>query len=143
MREIKYRMWNKKEKKMYQVGVLDFDYNQIYMTGYLNYTKSSYLYEDIELMQFTGLYDKNGKEIYESDIVQIDKDVAKTFDIYSKGIINYLNGGFIVTKNDGSYETIRSALLVLGDLNNIFRGKVIGNIYENPELLKGADNIEL
>ena len=92
--------------------------------------------------RFTGLHDENGKEIYEGDIVEIDKDVAKTFGIYSKGIINYLNGGFIVTKNDGSYETIKSALLVLGDLNNIFRGKIIGNIYENPELLKGADNIE-
>ena len=92
--------------------------------------------------QYTGLHDKNGKEIYEGDIVGIDKDLAKAFEIYSKGIINYVNGGFVVTKNDGTYETIKSSLLALGDLNNIFRGEVIGNIYENSDLLKGADNIE-
>lgn len=129
MREIKYRMWNKKEKKMYDVGVLDFDDKKAYMKGYLNYTKSSYLYEDIELMQFTGLHDKNGKEIYEGDI---------TDDGYNNiGVVKY--GKYNCSCCDGVYGwyidggDIRSAECFL---------EVIGNIYENADLLKGADNIE-
>ena len=145
-REIKFRAYDKHAKIMLPVvDVIKFTKSEsinIMRDGAYGVGVTIPYQPQIELMQFTGLHDKNGKEIYEGDIVEIDKDVAKTFDIYSKGIINYLNGGFIVTKNDGSYATIKSALLILGDLNNIFRGKVIGNIYENPELLKGADNIE-
>lgn len=141
MREIKFRAYDKHTEIMLPVvDVIKFTKSEsinIMRDGAYGVGVTIPYQPHIELMQFTGLHDKNGKEIYESDIVEIDKDVAKTFDIYSKGIINYLNGGFIVTKNDGSYETIRSALLILGDLNNIFRGKVIGNIYENPDLLKG------
>ena len=130
MREIKYRMWNKKEKKMYQVGVLDFDYNQVYMTGYLNYTKSSYLYEDIELMQITGLHDKNGKEIYEGDIVDVTRPC-----IYETGTIIFKNGCFFIK--------VKETLLALWECEqNNYELEVIGNIYENPDLLKGADNIE-
>ena len=149
-REIKFRVYDKKLKKyMTLKEYQDLHAIEVETDGTLilspryRFMDSMMIDTDaFDVQEFTGLHDKNGKEIYEGEIVEIDKDVAKTFDIYSKGIINYLNGGFIVTKNDGSYETIRSALLILGDLNNIFRGKVIGNIYENPDLLKGADNIE-
>ena len=65
-------------------------------------------YED--LMQFTGLKDKNGKEIYEGDIVRQDYDNALCE-------VKFISGCFSPFKHDGQFV-------------------VIGNIYENPELLK-------
>ena len=142
MREYKFRMWNKKEKKMYDVGVLDFDYKQVYMKGYLNYTTSSFQIEDIELMQFTGLHDKNGKEIYEGDIVKIKyrKGFKLGQAIYEEFIARVMYGSeyasFIIGNCNPSI--IVHECENLGDYKDI---EVIGNIYENPELLKGADNI--
>lgn len=133
MREIKYRMWNKKEKKMYQVGVLDFDDEKAYMKNYLSYIVSNYMFEDIELMQFTGLHDKNGKEIYEGDIVAekghyVNSDRILYQDIkWKESYSCWLRGEYqrLTPKNIERYEI-----------------EVVGNIYDNPELLKGADNIE-
>ncbi len=138
MREIKYRMWNKKEKKMYDVGVLDFDDKKAYMKGYLNHTVSNYMYmfEDIELMQFTGLHDKNGKEIYEGDIVHIPDDYEEYgFASGENYSIDYKDERFRLKPK---YKPNACGY----DLEYTDELEVIGNIYENPELLKGADNIE-
>jgi len=69
---------------------------------------------------FTGLHDKNGKEIYEGDIVAYNKDYGgdKTFEV------EYKKGGF----------TIQNALIGVCKQESL---EVIGNIYENPELLEG------
>lgn len=131
MREIKYRMWNKKEKKMYKVGVLDFDDEKAYIKNYLSYTVSNYMFEDIELMQYTGLHDKNGKEIYEGDIVDVTRPC-----IYETGTIIFKNGCFFIK--------VKETLLALWECEpNNYELEVVGNIYENNDLLKGADNIEL
>ena len=65
------------------------------------------------LMQYTGLTDKNGKEIYEGDIVKWGKIIEK------------------VEMKDGCWS------MVLGTIVEEFNLEVIGNIYENPELIKG------
>ena len=67
-----------------------------------------------ELMQYTGLKDKNGKEIYEGDVVEIN-DSGVRFGVYE-----FVNGTFKISGT----ETISSTF-----------SKVIGNIHENPELL--------
>lgn len=73
-------------------------------------------HENIELLQFTGLLDKNGKEIYEGDICKNGG---------GKTIIEWDNevAGFDFTNSEGA--------VLSGDLF-----EVIGNVYENPELLK-------
>ena len=130
MREIKYRMWNKKENKMYKVGQINFDNKRIFMENYNMYICSSYSFEDIEIMQFTGLHDKNGKKIYESDVIEVTRQC-----IWEKGIVVFIDGCFFIKVN----ETLLA--LYESEPNN-YELKVIGNIYENLDLLKGADNIE-
>lgn len=79
-------------------------------------------------MQFTGLHDKNGTEIYEGDIVLIDFDVDEE---PAKSVVEYKSGGFVVEADFGDFDmtTIGWALDIADSIT------VIGNIYENPELL--------
>jgi uncharacterized phage protein (TIGR01671 family) len=93
-------------------------------------TRSIDYSEEYELMQFTGLHDKNGKEIYEGDILKLQYPVNYGFaGKYNHEIIVTIlfdNGSFWF-KGDG-----------YTDCNWHFYNEyeVIGNIYENPELLK-------
>lgn len=114
MREIKFRAWDKKNKVMFKI----FD-NVSREDWYLPQWKESH-----EVMQFTGLHDKNGKEIYEGDIVLFSTSWNQTeyhknkFGI--KRVVEFAKGSF-------------SYCMVYGDMDVV---EVIGNIYENPELLK-------
>ena len=88
--------------------------------------------------QFTGLEDKNGNRIFEGDIVKIDEEVKEMFNLNDGAI--YFNGGcFFVSNNGGG---ILSALHSIADINYIFRGEVIGNIHDNPELLNTNEERE-
>lgn len=75
--------------------------------------------------QHTGLHDKNGKEIWENDIVEITRE-----GIYEKGIIIFKNGCFFIKSKENLLALYNC------ELNN-YKVKVIGNITDNPELLGG------
>ena len=124
-REIKFRMWHKKSKKMFDVESINFKDRSLNMWNSGMYTLSTFSLDDVILMQYTGLHDKNGKEIWENDIVEITREC-----IYDKGIIVFKNGCFFIKSKEN--------LLALYNckLNN-YKVKVIGNIYDNPELLGG------
>lgn len=121
-REIKFRVWDIKNKEMLKVQELDFEPTfyggriAIRLDQYNDYFDT----EDIILMQYTGLDDKNGKEIYEGDIVKYENMTGK---------IMFFNGSFIMSNFEETEEW------ELGVINEEI--EVIGNIYENSELLGG------
>ena len=130
MREIKFRAWHRKRRNMTSPMTLGFlAHEDIEMLrGYTT---------EYDWMQYTGLHDKNGKEIYEGDIVRFffcadhplatspeeDSDITEMIDE-----VKFMDGGFFFWCED-----VRNGAM-LWRFNE--RCEVIGNIYENPELLK-------
>lgn len=120
MREIKFRVWDSTNNRM--VGIVDFD------TLWFNKNELS-RFDDVIAQPFTGLKDKNGKEIYMGDVIQQrfqpNQNIKKYK--YDKGYIVYMQNHacFGIQWDEGDWT------LNLTE----FDGRVIGNIYENPELL--------
>lgn len=114
MREIKFRAWDRNKNRMYYEG------DAAMWSKDKPITSGDLLewFEDGDLMQFTGLKDKNGKEIWEGDIVRS------------------LNENWEVQFSKGQFE-IKAKRNSFGPKSVDFdMVEVIGNIYENPELLK-------
>lgn len=137
MREIKFRAWNKEQKKMLPVLSIvwsECTSGQFIITVHAGTGEESISYlDESSLMQFTGLHDKNGKsnEVYDSDIIYDGWHKCNRKVVFEDGCY-YADR--IVSKRDGwSNRLTLSEVLI--DPNS----RVIGNIYENPELLtKGA-----
>ena len=123
MREIKFRAWNKGWKR----GVVYFTLDKLHDGFVYCGIKSdvSINLKGTELMQYTGLHDKNGKEIYEGDIV-------KENDTYTAKI-EFISGCFVYNFVDTPEDWSNEYIPVYGGSRDT---EVIGNIYENPELLK-------
>ena len=133
MREIKFRAWKHSSKKMYFVTNMIWKEDWIGVNSTdsigINYV-DNHCPNEYELMQYTGLKDKNGVEIYEGDILQHSyKPIGKT-----EPNVRI----FKVVFGDGAFQQYEP-----GDAENAldiwyewFELEIIGNIYENPELLK-------
>ena len=139
-REIKFRAWNKKEKYMEPVDDLQMFSNQLSI-GMLS--KDYFLgKDDVELMQYTGLHDENGKEIYEGDIIESSYDVfTGNFDTkVGRGTVEFIDGAFYIKPFEIEGKKIKDIdneewfLIYTVNIDTL---KVIGNIYDNPELLGG------
>lgn len=99
---------------------------------YINSPEDEFLVDPETVCQYTGMSDKNGKKVFEGDIVKINNDVKEAFGI-SDGAVVYCGGSFIIG-NSGRNRTLNS-LFVIADINYVIRGEVIGNIFDNPELV--------
>lgn len=126
----RFRAWDKKFKEMVQVDALVFE-EQIIKVTYKNGNVAKEDLKNYVLMQSTGLTDKNGKEIFEGDIIAIDvEDIempinAKVFQNSKIGILMF---------HDFEENEDVPMVELLEDDSVAFA--TIGNIYENPELLE-------
>lgn len=132
-REIKFRAWVIEDKHMADVLAIDFERKLLRYDGekygggwVLDWSEQSGSLEFVELMQSTGLKDKNGTEIYEGDVVRVQ---ARTGIPHETTVI-FENGGFMLREGRELFGSVAYAA------NPDKNGEVIGNIYENPELLK-------
>lgn len=96
-------------------------------------------YRDLELMQSTGLKDKNGVEIFEGDVVKVS-DRGNEEDSYTSVVKNYADEGYpafdIEAPSSWYYESNVLSTIMGGDYETI---EVIGNVWENPNLLEQAN----
>ena len=124
MREIKFRAWLKEKKIMGEVLGIDILHKEIFFSNEDVDCYEHTDFKDIELMEYTGLKDKNEKEIYEGDIVKLRAN-------HGIGVIKYSDewGAFVV-------EYIKPRPLVVLGMNYYKEDiEILGNIYENSELL--------
>lgn len=142
MRTLKFRAWDKKRKRLYKVlhlHLASFEGPWATVEGFDVIAQSEVNIQiqpkDIELMQFTGLLDKNGKEIFEGDII--------------KGNYRNAEAGLVVWKDYGygygtNEEVLAGWIIKCGNRESQIRVwmhvvgcgcEIIGNIYESPELV--------
>ena len=135
MREIKFKAYYKADKRIYEVLYLDFANNELGLWDEETEIDFECSFEDVELMQYTGLKDQNNAEIYESYIVKFDPQSPCGDEFYNPrdgeiGEVILDFGSFVVRPIDKKREDLRFSLSELGDW------VVAGNIYENPGLLQ-------
>lgn len=118
MREIKFRAWDKENEKMMKVSSLHLENKEISVKE----NETFHLFRMQDLMQYTGLKDKNGKEIYEGDIVVLN---------------NIENDNMCIVRYEHSSYRLEGWSL-REDLSNVEDRflEVVENIYENKNLLE-------
>lgn len=138
-REIKFRAWGMKRQFMFMVHTIIWKLGKILhikgvasvhgeVGGHADYIDIN---KDLILMQYTGLKDKNSKEIYEGDIISVKSRWGDFI-----GEVHFRQGSFYHTCIeifDGKKASHRPSKFVSSAVE--YDCEVIGNIYENPELL--------
>lgn len=131
-REFKFRAWDKITKQIFEVREIDFmaiernvygliTYKSI--LGGVNESLSFRSFDNIELMQYTGLKDKHNTDIYEGDIIRFGDGEIVEVVFFCGAFMPKLNKCQGITINDNSKPIWQD-------------GEIIGNIFENKELLK-------
>ncbi|EAF1642490.1 hypothetical protein CJJ33_14550 [Listeria monocytogenes] len=140
MRAIGFRAFVKETKKM--LPVTDLCFNEIEAVGVSGCGDANcplcvdwYNFDDVLLMQYTGLKDKNGKKIFEGDIVAFSED---DFHVFNSQVEYFSEDGYpafdIKVPSDYYFDSNVFSEVSMSGLHEI---EVIGNIHENPELMEG------
>ena len=146
----KFRAWDKYFKEMVQVNALVLD-EQVIKATYKNGNIAKEDVKEYVLMQSTGLHDKNGKEIFEGDILKFNDEWADYgYEGYIEGSIEGIN--YVEIKREKTCFTFGKTKLPESSLINLtenehypfgellteasYEFEIIGNVYENPELLE-------
>ena len=134
MRDIKFRVWDNERNAMLNSKSVDIDFFE----GKIEITSDTIRYDevytdeikDFELMQYTGVKDKNGREIYEGDIITITLDTGNVI----TGSVGMNNGQWSIKYYDRYYSLV--------SIWYEMQPEVIGNIYENSELLERKNEVK-
>ena len=127
----KYRVWDKELQTMLDVYLIDFK-KGVLVGEHWKFGETNFMsFDEIELMQSTGLFDKNNKEIFEGDIIANGPDVmcmkrhnTLGFYVEKKGKVEFIADCAVLEEFEEDAKEIADSL------------EIIGNIYENPELLE-------
>jgi len=140
MKGFKVRLWDKERKYMiydlYYEGLFIQDDKIYFITAYNSEVED---WDDVtdryESMLCTGLKDKKDKEIYDGDVLGLNKEYYQGQDDY---LVEFGNGSFLAKSCDYIRRIDKVGQRSLGNIGTELYG-VIGNIYENPNLLIGSD----
>ena len=126
----RFRAWNKATKEMYgadDIIAINFGKSEISVKTLFFERTNYYKFDDIVLMQSTGLRDKNGKEIFEGDILSIETDEENV-----RVEVSWDSKHALFVFESKKYNEKEA----LGELfeDSPYPFKIIGNIYTNPEL---------
>lgn len=133
---IKFRVWDKEENKMHKVKTIEFSRRGariIHLAEVNSNGKGDHKrwHSSVELMQSTGLKDKNGVEIYEGDIVELKYPYDKRIKTKRSIVWDRYKACFGISMKE---TTERYELYRITAENYL---AVIGNVHQNPELLEG------
>lgn len=94
------------------------------------------------ICQYTGLFDKNGNKIWENDVVKkhfyTDYDACANSEEYT-GVVKFIDCAWVIDSFRGKYKCVRPIFEAIAYSKDVEYFEVIGNIFDNPELLKGSE----
>lgn len=125
----RYRAWDSWRKRMSVVDRIYIDTEGVRL--YDDFGEYWRNFRDVELMQSTGLFDRNGKEIFEGDILTNGMDIVDVRNHETLGFYTLVNGREVFFGHGTSTEEFEEDIEGFTEI-----AEVLGNIYENPELLE-------
>lgn len=146
--KFRYRVFDNDDKKMYDAIFLNYENNSVEWYNDKNKKRAAFI-EEVPTVQCTGLKDKNGKLIYEGDILDLYVSSKKLY----RYEVKYEIGSFMLESqdeifdfpkvwNDYVYPLSQLYYEYQNEENFIDQCEVVGNIYENPELLKEEEQCQ-
>ena len=115
----KFRAWHKPMQRMSEVLAISYERQKVKIRHLRGTTHITVTFDDVVIMQSTGLFDKNGNEIFEGDIVHAYSEGARLI-----GVIEYFDNAYCIKDKNGIYNSLWI---------NTEHYEVVGNIYQNKE----------